>query len=70
MILISKVIFSLMWSIEGNIYFTANLFVSFILKFTASLLGSKVQLAPPTGKHNGRANSEIGYSIGGLEKLA
>ena len=56
--------------VDGNIYLTANLFVSFILKFTASLLGSKVQLAPPTGKHNGRANSEIGYSIGGLEKLA
>ena len=36
-----------------------------MLQFTTSLQGSKVQLAPPTeisaGKHDGRANSEIGY---------
>ena len=36
------------------------LFACFISQFTASMLGSKVQLAPPTVKHNGRANSKIG----------
>ena len=36
------------------------LFVSFILQFTTSMLGFKVQLAPPTV--NGRANSENGYA--------
>lgn len=37
----------------------------FILHFTASLQGSKVQLVPPTeksvGKYNRLTNSEIGY---------
>ena len=34
-----------------------------MLQFTASLLGSKAQLVPPTenGKYNGCVNSEIGY---------
>ena len=39
------------------------LFASFISQFTASMLGSKVHLAPPMVKHNGRANSKIGYSV-------
>ena len=43
------------------------LFASFILQFTASMLGSKVQPALATvisaGKHTGCANSGIGYFI-------
>ena len=39
------------------------LFASFISQFTASMLGFKVHLAPPMVKHNGRANSKIGYSV-------
>ena len=41
------------------------LFASFTLQFTASMLGFKVQLGPPTvnicGKAKWPANSEIGY---------
>ena len=52
------------WSCCMQENYTANLlFVCFVLQLTASLLRSKVQLAPPISaeKHNGRANSEIGY---------
>ena len=52
-------------------YWTAteiNLFISFILQYTASMLWAKAQHAPPlqkmsAWKHNGCANSEIRYSV-------
>ena len=65
------VLFKSMWSCCRQEYQTATeinlLFLSFMLQFSVSMPGCKVQLAPPTenvyGKHNGSANSEIGCRL-------